>query len=271
MTLRHSRSLSITAASSKLLLTTALVVQWFIPFAPPARAESFNPPLGRSASSLTGYRQSSAARCGCTGGGLHAVILLLPEDGTALTTEAYPTFQWYVPTEGENRVEFSLYEVDLEQNIFNPVYQTSFHTTGEPGIASYQLPAGTALPPLTQNKLYYWEVGFFCDPNDCEADLMANGWVRRIDPHALLESQLERATLSERATLAAANGLWLDASGTLARLLQENPDDTQLQARWQELLNSVELDMLSDQPFIHWENPPASAQYTSESTSTPSQ
>jgi Domain of Unknown Function (DUF928) len=256
MTSRNSCPLGM-QASSKLILVAALAVQWFIPLV--ASAESFSPPARRSASSLSGYRQSSATRCGCAGGGLQSVILLLPEDGTALTTEAYPTFQWYVPTLGDNRVDFSLYEVDLAQNEFNPVYQTSFRTTGEPGIASFTLPAGTSLPPLAIDQLYYWEVGFFCDPNDCEADLMANGWIRRIQPHALLESQLEQATRSERVTLAAANGLWLDASATLAQLLQEQPDDPQLQARWQELLDSVELDMLVDQPFVHWENPPATA------------
>ena len=62
--------------------------------------------------------------------------------------------------------------------------------------------------------------------------------------------QLANAPLSEQVEIAAENGLWLEAVTGLATLLRTQPDDPDLQRRWTDLLASVGLEVLADEPLL---------------------
>lgn len=189
-------------------------------------------------------RESGLYRCGCNGGGLGQVILLLPDQGIASTIREYPTFHWYTPTLGENQVRFTLQEVDIASDTWEYIYSSTMRISGEPTIHSLTLPSETDLPPLEVGKTYLWSVEFACDPDQCHRDRVASGWIQRIELDPTVRAQLEVASRSDQVTLAADNGLWLDAYDTLAQLLAENPGDESLRSRWVELLTSVSLEIL---------------------------
>ncbi|MEL6136548.1 MAG: DUF928 domain-containing protein [Cyanobacteria bacterium J06628_6] len=220
---------------------------------PPAQAEVFRPPPETINAVQNQYRYSLRSRCpACSGGGLGLVYLLLPET-IAATAHPYPTLYWYTPTLGENKITVNLYHVvedEAGDESLTPVYQTTYVISGEPGIASLSLSADTGMPPLRVGERYYWEVLFFCEPDSCSAELMAYGWLQRVDVDETLQHQLATLPLSEQVLVAAEAGLWFEATHALAALLRQQPDDPELQRRWIELLGSVGLESLAGEPFL---------------------
>ncbi len=199
---------------------------------------------------LPGPREGAGTR-GCVFGNPGSLTLLMPDNNVGWTTAAYPQFHWYTPINVASFVEFTLYRADPEdEGDRTQVYQSQFAVSGDAGIASLQLPADSGLPPLEVDQLYYWQVAIFCNPDSAEGDLQAGGWVERREPDAALASALAAAPQSEIVGLYAANGYWFDAVNSLVTLRQDHPEDAAVQMRWMELLNSVGLSALADQPLF---------------------
>ncbi|MEO1590788.1 MAG: DUF928 domain-containing protein [Cyanobacteria bacterium J06632_22] len=214
-----------------------------------ATTEVFRPTVDGADLPLS-TRRSVMSRCPmCNAGGLGGLYLLAPMQ-VATTTAAYPTLHWYQPTQGENRITVSLHQYDPEQETLSHLFHTSFVVTGEPGIAALPLSADLGMSPLVIGETYYWEVMFFCEPDSCRADHYAQGWVQRIEVDAATAQQLAAASPSERVEIAANAGLWLEAVTGLATLLRQRPEDPDLQRRWAELLASVGLEVLTEEPLL---------------------
>ncbi len=195
-------------------------------------------------------RRSLGSRCpNCNAGGLGGLYLLMPEQ-VATTAQPYPTLHWYQPTLGENRIQVNLYRYDADSQTVTAFFQLSEVVTGEPGIASLTLSAETGMAPLAVGETYYWEVLFFCEPDSCRAELHTQGWVQRIQVDDATARQLAEASLSNQVAIAAQSGLWLEAVTGLTTLLRQQPDDPDLQRRWVELLASVGLEELADEPLL---------------------
>ncbi|MEM9503724.1 MAG: DUF928 domain-containing protein [Cyanobacteria bacterium P01_E01_bin.43] len=107
-----------------------------------------------------------------------------------------------------------------------------------------------SLPALEAGDRYHWQVAVFCNPVSEEGDLQIEGWVERQVPDEDLLAALEMASESEKVALYASNGYWFDVVNQLATLQTEAPEDADLQARWAELLESVDLEHLANQPFV---------------------
>jgi len=223
-----------------------------------AMAEVFRPVFeGNELMQPVRDSQAARSRCGasCNGlfGGLGDLYLLMPPQ-VATTTAAYPTLYWYQPTAGTNRIEVNLYQYDPENEAetgqFSPVLKTQAIVSGEPGITALSLSEATDLEPLTVGETYYWEVMFFCDPASCDADKHVWGWVQRVELDAATAQQLASASLTEQVAIAADAGLWFEAVTGLVTLLREQPNDPDLHQRWTELLVSVGLEVLADEPLM---------------------
>ena len=65
-----------------------------------------------------------------------------------------------------------------------------------------------------------------------------------------LQTQLQTANDLEKAVIYAREGIWHDAIATLAQLRQDNPDDTQINNMWSDLLEQVDLTEISSQPML---------------------
>ena len=214
-----------------------------------ALAEPYVPPAGLGA---PGRRESAGTR-GCAFGNPANLIALMPTDNVGLTTAAYPRFYWYMPTTQASFVRFTLERMgeDTEgMDSAEEIYRTQFAITGEPGIMSLELPDTVSLPALEAGDRYHWQVAVFCNPVSENGDLQIEGWVERQTPDEDLLAALEMASESEKVALYASNGYWFDVVDQLATLQAEAPEDSDLQARWAELLESVDLEHLANQPFV---------------------
>lgn len=211
-----------------------------------AWAEPYVPPSGLGA---PGRRESAGTR-GCGFGNPANLIALLPAENIGLTSDAYPRFYWYMPVSQAQFVEFTLTQVGANDEASMPLYTTRFAVTGAAGIVSLPLPETVSMPPLQAGDRYRWQVAAFCNPLSEEGDLQIEGWVQYQPPGDELAAELATASVSEQGGLYARNGYWFDAVDALATLNAATPEDADLQARWAELLHSVGLDELANQPFL---------------------
>jgi len=221
--------------------------------APRTGAEPFQPPNR----GLPGRREGAATR-GCVLGHPSRLMALLPDTNLGLTTEAYPTFFWYMPRSQARFVEFSLYQTNQEGDR-QLIYSSTLSVTSEAGIARVSLPTHSGLPPLAVGQDYQWSVAIICNPNNRRGDLRVDGWVHRIEPEPDLAQALATADRSEQVSLYARHGIWFDAVAALAELQLAAPEDAELQGRWQELLESVGLEAIAEQPFLGMAIPPLPA------------
>ena len=199
---------------------------------------------------LPGPREGAGTR-GCVFGNPGSLTLLMPESNVGWTTAAYPQFHWYTPLNVASFVEFTLYSANPEdESDRTQVYQSRFTVSGDAGIASLQLPADSGLPPLEVGQLYYWQVAIFCNANSESGELKAGGWVERQETDTVLAAALAEAAEAEVPELYAVNGYWFDAVDSLMARRQAHPEDEAVQAQWMDLLDSVGLASLAEQPLF---------------------
>jgi len=120
--------------------------------------------------------------------------------------------------------------------------------TGNPGILSMTLPASSK--PLEVGQLYHWSFSVICDPGDSGANIVVDGWVKRIEQDPTLAAQLQKASERDRAALYAQAEIWTDALSTLAELRKAKPNDPQVADDWKSLLESVNLNTLASATII---------------------
>lgn len=205
-------------------------------------SEAFSPP-NRGAPPATA--EGGTRGCGNYEEGAKALTPLIPEKFLALTVSEHPTFFWYVPGASEQTLEFTL----LDKNDEEVIYQTTFAAPVKSGIVSLQLPSEN-VEALKTGEMYHWYLVTICDPNDRSGDLFVDGWIERTEATMELTAALEDAQADEIPSIYARNGIWHEALASLAQLRQENPEDSNLAERWQQLLNSVDLGEFSEEPLV---------------------
>ena len=175
---------------------------------------------------------------------------IFPDDDLGYTTDRYPAFQWYMPDNNANYVEFTLYEVvNEEDGIYEPVYQTTFVPDSTAGIATLHLSEAAGVAPLSPDNYYYWSVDVYCS-DDVVAVMMADGFVEVLVPEPTLATTLAESDGVDRAAIAAENGIWFDATRALTDHLTTQPNDHQALNSWQALLESIGLENIADAPLL---------------------
>ena len=173
---------------------------------------------------------------------------LLPHNAIATAFGAntdIPMSLWfYIPETGA---------ADAELTIFNELGDTTFQTTIElpstPGTIQVKLPqyqADGVTPTFESGNLYYWDFALICDPNDRSDDVLLGGRIQRIDASSDFLTQLDAVADDPlaQAELYATAGAWQETITLAASLRSQNPD------AWTELLSSVDLDSVADQPIV---------------------
>ncbi|WP_413163693.1 DUF928 domain-containing protein [Capilliphycus salinus ALCB114379] len=166
---------------------------------------------------------------------------------TGLTTEANPTFYFYLPATAATEGVFSLKD-ENEQDL----YQTRLSVAGKTGIISVKLPSDT--PALKIGQSYRWSFGLICPSQSSQQPpevIFVTGEIRRVEADAAVSEQLQQLTPVEQAAVYAENGIWFNSVEILANLRQTQPNDSMLASMWEELLKSVELQEIAKQPFIN--------------------
>lgn len=211
-------------------------------------AAAFKPP----SRGLPGRREGGGTRdpVACTQGSPSQLTALLPATNLGLTTAEYPRFFWFMPKTKAKFVEFTLFDVDEQMEDRTPIYKTTFNLTGTPGVASLPIPSQATIPPLVVGKDYHWSVALICSVGDRARDITIDGWIQRVTPNANVTNQLAKAKPRDRAQIYANNGIWFDTVTTLADQRCADPKDTTLTDSWAELLKSVQLGAIAEQPLI---------------------
>ena len=121
-----------------------------------------------------------------------------------------------------------------------------------------RLAADASSPPLEVGKNYHWYFTIKCNPRSDREDVLVSGWVERVALSPTQKTQLEAASDRERLSIFAQQALWYEYLATLAELRLSSPRDAALTLKWSELLNSVALGNIAQQPLIQSKLTPAS-------------
>ncbi|MEA5464366.1 DUF928 domain-containing protein [Leptothoe sp. PORK10 BA2] len=166
-----------------------------------------------------------------------SLTLLMPPTNQGTTTAEHPTFLAYIPQTSAQQVFLTM--EDEDNNYF---YHTTFPLPDQAGIVSFTMP--DMAPSLKPEKYYKVSLAMMCgailDPNDP----VVEGWIKRVELDLPLSPDQGQDTALERSALYANNGLWFDAITALADLLRSQPDNPDIIDAWEELLQSVELELL---------------------------
>lgn len=193
---------------------------------------------------LPGQRQDGGGVRGANNNACPAdaqLTALMPSTNIGLTVSEMPTMFWYVPGKAPIDVEFVLREADGQV-----IDQQTLTLTETPGIVSL-----TPAKPLEVGKDYHWFFSTICNASDRAGDRFVGGWIRRVDKSDSLQSQLAAAKdESDRPGIYARESLWFDTLASLAQLMRQNPNNPTVTAKWEELLQSVDLATLAKEPFV---------------------
>jgi hypothetical protein len=167
-----------------------------------------------------------------------------------LTKSERPDFFFFVPYNASSiaNIEFVLKDETSQKS--QTLYRTYLTPPASPGIISINLPASVA--SLQPGKMYHWffKVRVQCDQKQPTTLDYVDGWVQRVNENSTLTAQIKQATLEQKATLYAANGVWYDTIMSLVELRQKNHQNQTLSA-WTSLLNSVGLEAITNQPLVN--------------------
>jgi Domain of Unknown Function (DUF928) len=154
------------------------------------------------------------------------------------TTMAYPTLWFFVPfTDRSTQLEFVL------QNQKNEIiYQSSIQTPLKDGIIGIEISKNQK--PLELNKHYCWtlKAEIICGGSSPEKKYV-DGWIQRV----IMPTGIDIS--SNPTQIYVDRGIWYDAVTSLAQQRQEL-DNLRLRQDWRDLLGSVALEKIANQPLL---------------------
>ncbi|WP_434683863.1 DUF928 domain-containing protein [Pseudanabaena minima] len=147
--------------------------------------------------------------------------LLSPVSKKVITTAAYPTFLFFVPTTTARQVQFSIRDRDRKS-----IYRQTFSLSGQSGILRVVLPTEPNIKELAMGQSYKWEFSIICDPRNRRIDDFVVGELQRV---ALVDAKVPtQLTLWERY-----RAFEYDALMVLDLLRRNNPKDRLIQSEWE--------------------------------------
>lgn len=154
-----------------------------------------------------------------------------------LTVSPNPTLWFYVPYQAKSSGNFVLYDGGNK-----PVYEVPFKLSGKPGVVQISLPQSVA---LEVDRQYQWYFNIYCEPR--QPAISVSGKITKVNfSNPALRSQLEKATVSDRISILAANGIWYDALTAAGELRQTAPND----GNWPSLLRQIGLSNIVSEPIM---------------------
>lgn len=205
-------------------------------------AKTYKPPaLGTPVN-----REAAGTRGGCLNPNPEKKLTaLVPNDVYGVTTSAYPTLLFYVPSVGANQsptLNFSLEDDTGDTREETSIYKANILTNSKGGIVAIKLPKEAGGKPLEINKDYLWKMSLSCGADSDAGQNFVQGRIRRIALKPSLKNKLKQAKTSDKVSVYAESEIWFDAIATLAEVRRNNPGDTNAYNSWKQLLQSVKLD-----------------------------
>lgn len=177
-----------------------------------------------------------------------SAVPLIPtseEKEAQVTTAEHPTFFLYIPQTDQQiqALEFVLQDDATSK----PLYEQSFKPVGQPGIVSVTIPADQ--PSLKTGKKYTWEFSIICDSYG-DKDVHLKGKIERLQDENLADQIQQTTKPLDQAIIYATAGFWENSLSIIANLRRDRPNDPEVQKYWADLLKSVNLDKVVEQPLL---------------------
>jgi hypothetical protein len=193
----------------------------------------YKPPLrGKPRARIGGGVRSTAADW-------PSLYVLAPEH-TGQTISDQPSLFWYVdgPLSASVPLMFTLFD----DTTVEPLVETELPRPEHPGIQRIDLNRhGVRLEPGTE---YEWTVALVVDPERRSNDIVAAGWIDRIEA----PPGLEAGEGVSGARIYAEHGLWYDALAAVSDAIRADPADARLRASREALLRQVGLGITAAAP-----------------------
>jgi hypothetical protein len=169
--------------------------------------------------------------------------LLSPVSKKVMTTSAYPTFLFFVPTTTARQVQFTISDRDR-----NPIYLQTFALSGQSGILRVVFPNEPNIKGLAVGQSYKWEFNIICNPENRRSDDFVVGKAQRV---ALIDAKAaSQLSLWERY-----RAFEYDALMVLDLLRRTNPQDRLIQSEWGAQLVRHQMGALKGLPAIALPSP----------------
>ncbi len=162
-------------------------------------------------------------------------MTVLTPDSTALTTQEQPSLFWYQSQPADVPFELTL----LADNTVQPLLLVRLPNAQAAGIQRLNLAEHNVR--LVPGVEYEWVVALVVDPENRSKDVIASGWIKRVEPSPALQSRLEKATAEDLPSVYADEGVWLDTFTALSALIEARPKDKALLEGRAALLEQVGL------------------------------
>jgi hypothetical protein len=201
----------------------------------PANAQGdYVPPTGRDRPQRT---QGGGSR-GCPNFEPVSLRLLIPNDHTALTVTAHPTFAWHLSAVPSMPVQFALTETGSSQ----PILVKQF-TPKQAGLVKFTLPPDA--PTLEIGKEYRWTVSLVCNGQHPSQSVYARAWVERVSASPDLTRALTGSRSgNQKAMSYAAKGIWYDALAELLEVPQTGSERSEASMMLKAMLHQVGFDQV---------------------------
>ena len=171
---------------------------------------------------------------GSRGGGAVSVTALVPE-GRALTSLEQPSLSWYLSSTTPAPVEVTI----SDDRAVKPLLEVRLPQPVQPGVQRIRLSDhGVKLEPGVQ---YKWFVTVVVDPARRSRDVLAGGTIERVEPSSELSARIAGARPEALPMIYAEAGLWYDALGAIADLLDRTPNDPTIREGRAQLLSQAGL------------------------------
>jgi hypothetical protein len=162
------------------------------------------------------------------------------------TVSAKPTFFYYVPIALDKTVQFELAD-ERDKTIYKKSFQM---VTSRAGIVSVSLGEDDNRPALEVGKNYHWYFTIKCNSKNSKDDVIVSGWINRTPIAPTLKTELDRSSDRDRLSILTQQCLWYEYLATLAKLRLSSPGDASLALKWSEVLGSVELGKIAQEPLV---------------------
>lgn len=171
------------------------------------------------------------------------LTVVAPNNNLWTTVSATPTLFWYVPPNNAESANFMIFDNDEEE-----FYQTTLPLKGTSGVVKLSLPPTVSLEP---GKTYRWRLWLVCDTEGGGLEHTVGGVIKRTELNSAQKLQVATARQPlQKVEVYAKAEVWQETLMTLAQLRHERPNDRTIENAWKELLNSVGLNAIADQPLV---------------------
>ncbi len=168
------------------------------------------------------------------------LIALQPPSQRSFTAAAAPTVFIYISNTNASEGIFV-----LKDENDHDIGRITVALPEQPGIVRIQLPETMMSEALQVGKKYQWVFSPLSSNQSGINTTFVNGWIERIELSLTQVSSLNNSDPLAAVNLYAKAELWQDALATLAQFAETNPNDSTLEAKWNNLLNQAGLDNLA--------------------------